>query len=88
MTLLVYEVLQRLFYIDFAGTRPSGSEASVLVTGLHHIKSVHPDHIGGYALALPILAGIESKFGLVFPKFVTGSTGKKEGNAVVVELIS
>jgi len=43
----------------------------MLVTGLHHIKSVNPDHIGGYALALPIMAGIESKFGLVFPKFKT-----------------
>ncbi|ODM96828.1 Calcium-binding mitochondrial carrier protein Aralar1, partial [Orchesella cincta] len=69
VTLLVYEILQRLFYVDFAGTRPSGSEASVLVTGLHQVKSGNRDHIGGYALALPIMAGIESKFGLVFPKF-------------------
>ena len=27
------------------------------------------DHIGGYAVAAPIFAGIESKFGLRFPKF-------------------
>lgn len=60
---------QRIQLKIFFYRRPSGSEASVLVTGLHHIKSVHPDHIGGYALALPIIAGIESKFGLVFPKF-------------------
>ena len=46
----------------------------MLVTGLHQLKSGNPDHIGGYALALPILAGIESKFGLVFPKFRTNSS--------------
>ena len=27
------------------------------------------DHVGGYAVAAPIFAGIESKFGLRFPKF-------------------
>lgn len=37
--------------------------------GLEQIKSDNPDHIGGYAVALPILSGIESKFGLVLPKF-------------------
>ncbi|OXA52199.1 Calcium-binding mitochondrial carrier protein Aralar1 [Folsomia candida] len=69
VTLLVYEVLQRLFYVDFAGTRPTGSEQTVLVTGLEQVKSTNPDHIGGFALALPIVSGLESKFGLVFPKF-------------------
>ena len=32
----------------------------------------NPDHIGGYQVALPIFTGIESKFGLVLPKFQTG----------------
>ena len=32
----------------------------------------NPDHIGGYQVALPIFSGIESKFGLVLPKFSTG----------------
>ena len=32
----------------------------------------NPDHIGGYQVALPIFSGIESKFGLVLPKFTTG----------------
>jgi len=32
-------------------------------------KSENPDHIGGYALALPILSGIQTKFGLAFPEF-------------------
>jgi len=49
--------------------RPEGSEATVLITGLDQVKSDNPDHIGGYALVLPIIAGIETKFGLVFPKF-------------------
>ena len=34
----------------------------------------NPDHIGGYQVALPIFTGIESKFGLVLPKFQTGLT--------------
>lgn len=32
-------------------------------------KPSNPDHIGGYSVALPIFSGIESKFGLCFPKF-------------------
>jgi len=35
-------------------------------------KSSNPDHVGGYQVAMPIFAGIESKFGLVLPKFETG----------------
>ena len=35
-------------------------------------KGSNPDHIGGYQVALPIFSGIESKFGLVLPKFKTG----------------
>lgn len=41
----------------------------MLITGLEQVKSSNPDHIGGFALALPIISGIETKFGLVFPKF-------------------
>ena len=37
-------------------------------------KGSNPDHIGGYQVALPIFTGIESKFGLVLPKFQTGLT--------------
>ena len=36
-----------------------------------------PDHIGGFQVALPIFTGIESKFGLVLPKFKTGLTPVK-----------
>jgi solute carrier family 25 (mitochondrial aspartate/glutamate transporter), member 12/13 len=32
-------------------------------------RPTNPDHIGGYQVALPIFAGMESKFGLFLPKF-------------------
>lgn len=69
VTLLTYEVLQRLFYVDFGGTRPTGSELTVPAVGLGAKKPTNPDHIGGYSVASPIFSGIESKFGLCFPKF-------------------
>ncbi|XP_031332203.1 calcium-binding mitochondrial carrier protein Aralar1 isoform X3 [Photinus pyralis] len=69
VTLLTYEVLQRLFYVDFGGTRPAGSELTIPAVGLAAKKPTNPDHIGGYSVAVPIFSGIESKFGLCFPKF-------------------
>jgi len=69
VTLLVYELLQRTFYVDFGGSRPSGSEAEVPAGRADLTKSNHPDHIGGFQVAMPIFTGIESKFGLVLPKF-------------------
>ncbi|XP_023225510.1 calcium-binding mitochondrial carrier protein Aralar1-like [Centruroides sculpturatus] len=67
-TLLTYEILQRLFFIDFGGRRPTGSQVKVPVqTG--EIRSHNPDHIGGYRLALATFNGMESKFGLFLPKF-------------------
>jgi len=70
VTLLTYEMFQRLFYVDFGGTRPTGSEGTILSTGtLSESKSMNPDHIGGYEVALPIISGIESKFGLFLPQF-------------------
>src|ERR1700712_4560956 len=67
-TLMTYEVLQRLFYIDFGGRRPTGSEVKVPVQA-SEIKSQNPDHIGGYRLGLATFTGMESKFGLFLPKF-------------------
>ncbi|XP_034248787.1 calcium-binding mitochondrial carrier protein Aralar1 isoform X1 [Thrips palmi] len=73
VTLLTYEILQRLFYVDFGGTRPAGSELNVPAVGIaDEVKSTNPDHVGGYQVALPIFQGIESKFGLCLPKFRTG----------------
>ncbi|CEF59288.1 Calcium-binding mitochondrial carrier protein Aralar1 [Strongyloides ratti] len=68
VTLLTYELLQRLFYVDFGGNRPSGSEVPVNTT-LRDEQSMNPDHIGGYRLAAATFSGIEHKFGLFLPKF-------------------
>ncbi|XP_059478980.1 calcium-binding mitochondrial carrier protein Aralar1 isoform X2 [Neocloeon triangulifer] len=73
VTLLTYEILQRLFYVDFGGSRPTGSELHVPTGSLaDEVRSTNPDHIGGYQVALPILTGIETKFGLCLPKFRVG----------------
>lgn len=70
VTLVTYELLQRLLFIDFGGTRPTGSEFKVPVVGLEQdVKSCNPDHLGGYSVALPIFSGIETKFGICLPKF-------------------
>lgn len=70
VTLVTYELLQRTFYVDFGGNRPAGSElqtpsAPSLLSG----KIESPDHVGGYRAALPMLNGIETKFGLSLPRF-------------------
>uniref|UniRef100_A0A915MNI9 EF-hand domain-containing protein n=2 Tax=Meloidogyne incognita group TaxID=654580 RepID=A0A915MNI9_MELJA len=68
VTLLSYELLQRVFYVDFGGTRPSGSETSTHATMLDQ-ASANPHHIGGYKLAAATFSGIEHKFGLFLPRF-------------------
>nr|CAD2202693.1 unnamed protein product [Meloidogyne enterolobii] len=68
VTLLTYELLQRLFYVDFGGNRPSGSETSTHATMLDQ-ASANPHHIGGYKLAAATFSGIEHKFGLFLPRF-------------------
>lgn len=73
VTLLTYELLQRLFYVDFGGTRPAGSEVPVHKT-LTDLKSENPDHIGGFKLARATFDSIESKFGLYLPRFQAGMT--------------
>jgi len=67
VTLVTYEMLQRYLYIDFGGSRPTGgvSESTAGVA----VKSDNPDHVGGYQLARPIFTGVETKFGLMLPKF-------------------
>lgn len=40
-------------------------------------ESMNPDHIGGYRLAGATFAGIESKFGLLLPKFELPRIGRK-----------
>ena len=98
LTLFTYEVVQRLIYVDFGGSRffliilvewvfyafqtkritdgdnhrgcqfeaiKVGFQSTLVATFSLRVN----DHIGGYAVAAPIFAGIESKFGLRFPKF-------------------
>lgn len=69
VTLVTYELLQRYLYVDFGGTRPTGSELKQISTIGDTKKPANPDHIGGYSVSLPIFSGIESKFGLCLPKF-------------------
>lgn len=68
MTLVTYELLQRMFVVDFGGSRPTGSDINKSKSS--SLMPVNPDHIGGYQAALPMLNGIETKFGLSLPKFV------------------
>jgi len=67
VTLVTYELLQRTFYIDFGGSKPSGQMKEA--TGKAAVKSDNPDHLGGYQVARPIFLGVESKFGLLLPKY-------------------
>lgn len=72
VTLVTYELLQRLFVVDFGGSRPTGSDlkASSSMAGISALPH-NPDHIGGYQAALPMLTGIETKFGLSLPRFAS-----------------
>ncbi|TNN03021.1 hypothetical protein fugu_000050 [Takifugu bimaculatus] len=67
VTLVTYELLQRWFYIDFGGHRPTGSVPKPKPT--MDLPSVTADHVGGYRLAAATFAGVERKFGLHLPKF-------------------
>ncbi|KAM9487290.1 electrogenic aspartate/glutamate antiporter SLC25A12, mitochondrial-like [Clarias gariepinus] len=70
VTLVTYELLQRWFYIDFGGHRPTGSEPTPK-SRISELPPVSADHIGGYRLAAATFAGVESKFGLHLPKFTS-----------------
>ncbi|PKU49407.1 hypothetical protein llap_272 [Limosa lapponica baueri] len=72
VTLVTYELLQRWFYVDFGGLKPSGSEPTPK-TRISDLPPVNPEHIGGYRLATATFAGIENKFGLYLPKFRSSS---------------
>jgi len=72
VTLVTYELLQRTFYIDFGGSKPTGQMAES-VGGAAELSS-NPDHLGGYQIARPIFTGVESKFGLMLPKFSSASS--------------
>lgn len=70
VTLVTYELLQRMFYVDFGGSRPTGSDIKKASSTLDTEKvKFNADHIGGYRAAVPLISGIETKFGLSFPRF-------------------
>ncbi|KAB5577128.1 hypothetical protein PHYPO_G00206380 [Pangasianodon hypophthalmus] len=73
VTLVTYELLQRWFYIDFGGHRPTGSEPTPK-SRISELPPLREDHIGGYRLAAATFAGVESKFGLHLPKFKLSDT--------------
>lgn len=58
-----------MFYVDFGGSRPSGSDVTKAKTIDYDVKKINPDHIGGFRAAIPMLNGIETKFGLSLPRF-------------------
>ncbi|NXA16960.1 CMC1 protein, partial [Ibidorhyncha struthersii] len=80
VTLVTYELLQRWFYVDFGGLKPSGSEPTPK-TRISDLPPVNPEHIGGYRLATATFAGIENKFGLYLPKFRSPGTTSAQPKA-------
>lgn len=70
VTLVTYELLQRWFYVDFGGHRPTGSEPTPK-SRISELPPPSPEHVGGYRLAAATFAGVEEKFGLHLPKFRT-----------------
>ncbi|XP_049306383.1 calcium-binding mitochondrial carrier protein Aralar1 isoform X3 [Bactrocera dorsalis] len=74
VTLVTYELLQRLFYVDFGGSHPTGSVVTKPKVLDETTQRFNSDHIGGYRAAVPLLNGIESKFGLYLPRFGRGTT--------------
>ncbi|XP_020896462.1 calcium-binding mitochondrial carrier protein Aralar1, partial [Exaiptasia diaphana] len=68
VTLLTYELLQRLFNVNFGGSTTS-SKSDMIPTNPD--LSLNPDHIGGMRVAVATYAGIETRFGLCLPKFRT-----------------
>ncbi|XP_039267502.1 electrogenic aspartate/glutamate antiporter SLC25A12, mitochondrial-like [Styela clava] len=69
VTLLTYELLQRVFDVDFGGSKPIGSQHKPKYVHVSDLPPISPDHIGGYRLAAATFAGVERKFGLALPRF-------------------
>jgi len=79
VTLLTYELLQRVFKVDFSGRGAVVHEAWSEKRSFNPDISMHPDHIGGMRLAVASFAGIETRFGLCLPKFTHGSAFHTSG---------
>jgi hypothetical protein len=57
--------ISRIFFLSLH----PGSESEAVTGPASAGAAHHPDHVGGYEVARPIFAGIESKFGLLLPRF-------------------
>lgn len=77
VTLLTYELLQRVFKVDFSGKGVILHEAWSEKRSYNPDISLHPDHIGGMRMAVASFAGIETRFGLCLPKFTHAAAEKK-----------
>ncbi|XP_065920190.1 electrogenic aspartate/glutamate antiporter SLC25A12, mitochondrial-like isoform X3 [Dysidea avara] len=64
VTLMTYELLQRVFQVDFGKSKPPSRKRS----DVDLLPQRDPDMIGGFRVAHHCLAGMESRYGLVFPK--------------------
>lgn len=61
-----------LFFLLFS--RPTGSELHVSTPIEEAKKKAH--HIGGYQVAIPVLTGLETKFGISLPRFSFAKTSQ------------
>ncbi|CAF1253170.1 unnamed protein product [Adineta ricciae] len=82
-TLLTYELLQRALNVDFQGRKLEGSkhldqQQYSPKSRSSIILSRNPDHVGGFHLAQATFEGIETRFGLAFPKYKSSSSPSNE----------
>ncbi|XP_078085535.1 electrogenic aspartate/glutamate antiporter SLC25A13, mitochondrial [Mustelus asterias] len=66
VTLFTYEVLQKIFRVDF-GIRKH--ERDSLPQARFSLTGHNGDYIGGYKLVISTFSGVERKFGLYLPRF-------------------
>jgi len=69
VTLLTYELLQKVLPVDFGGVPKAQPKAGLKDRSKMSIGPANPDHIGGLKTASMAFSGIERKFGLFLPKF-------------------
>ncbi|CAF0838050.1 unnamed protein product [Adineta steineri] len=86
-TLLTYELLQRALNVDFQGRKLDGSkhvdqEQYSAKSRQSIILSANSDHVGGFHLAQATFEGIETRFGLAFPKYKTPTPSESSGPTI------
>ncbi|KAI4460060.1 mitochondrial 2-oxodicarboxylate carrier 1-related [Holotrichia oblita] len=67
ITLFIYELLQRFFYVDFGGRASAGSIQAIRQQ--RELNAISSDRISGY-VAVPVLTGMETNLGgITLPRF-------------------